>query len=42
MPLQIVWTIKAQTEIIAIFQYWNDRTKSNRFSVKLNELMKKN
>lgn len=39
MPLQIVWTTNAQTEVIAIFQYWNDRTGSNRFSVKLNELI---
>jgi len=39
MSKQIIWTIKAQTEIIAIFQYWNERTGSYRFSERLNKLI---
>lgn len=39
MVKQIVWTIKAQNELIDILQYWIDRNKSNTFSRKLNNLI---
>ncbi len=36
MVRRVVWTKKAKDELIAIFQYWNNRNKSNIFSIKLN------
>lgn len=39
MAKQIVWTNKAKNELIDILQYWNNRNKSNIFSIKLNDLI---
>jgi toxin YoeB len=38
MARQIVWTFQAQDDRKRIFQYWNDRNKSNLYSKKLNRL----
>lgn len=39
MASKIVWTKRAKLELIDIFEYWNNRNKSNFFSVKLNTLI---
>lgn len=38
---EIIWTKKAKIELIEIFKYWNNRNKSNTFSIKLNLLIQK-
>jgi len=40
MVEQIIWSKRAQADRKEIFHYWNKRTKSNRYSIKLNELFK--
>lgn len=40
MVKQIIWSRKAQTYRKEIFNYWNKKNKSNRYSKKLNELFK--
>lgn len=40
MVRQITWTLKAQHDRLQIFSYWNNRNKSNRYSRKLNDLIK--
>ena len=40
MARQIIWTENAQKERIAIFTFWNNRTKSFSYSRKLHELIK--
>jgi toxin YoeB len=40
MARQITWTLKAQLDRLQIFSYWNNRNKSNRYSKKLNDLIK--
>jgi toxin YoeB len=40
MVRKIIWTESAQRDRIAIFTYWNNRNKSNAYSIKLNELIK--
>ena len=40
MVRQIIWTVRAQKDRIAIFTYWNNRNKSFIYSKKLNELFK--
>lgn len=39
MAKQIIWSKKAQTELLEIFEYWINRNKSNVFAVKLNSLI---
>lgn len=39
MAKQIVWSKRAQNELIEIFEYWINRNKSNTFSLKLNSLI---
>lgn len=39
MVKEIIWTQRAKRELIEILEYWNDRNKSNRFSIRLNNLI---
>ena len=39
MVKKIIWTKKAKRELIEILDYWNNRNKSNRFSIRLNQLV---
>ena len=39
MAKQIIWSRRAQNELIEIFEYWINRNKSNTFSTKLNSLI---
>ena len=39
MAKKIIWSRKAQVELIEILGYWINRNKSNTFSIKLNELV---
>lgn len=39
MANKIIWTNKAKIELFEIFEYWNNRNKSNNFSFKLNSLI---
>ncbi|AZI22311.1 type II toxin-antitoxin system RelE/ParE family toxin [Chryseobacterium taklimakanense] len=39
MAKKIIWSRKAQVELIEILEYWINRNKSNTFSIKLNELV---
>ncbi len=39
MVKKIIWTQKARKELIEILEYWNNRNKSTRFSIKLNKLV---
>ena len=39
MAKQIVWSRKAQNELLEILEYWVNRNKSNTFSLKLNCLI---
>lgn len=41
MVRKIIWTRTAQKEQIAIFEYWNWRTKSKKYSLKLRKEFKK-
>lgn len=41
MVKKIIWSRRAQTDRIEIFEYWNKRNNSNSYSRKLNELFKK-
>lgn len=41
MDKQIIWTQKAEYELVDILRYWIDRNKSSTFSVKLNLLIEK-
>ncbi len=41
MAIEIVWTEYALKNKIEIFNYWNDRNKSNEYSIKLNNLIDK-
>ena len=38
MAKKIIWSLKAQNNRKEIFTYWNQRNKSNRYSLKLNLL----
>jgi len=38
MAKQIIWTPTAQNDQFDIFDYWNNRNKSNLYSKKLNKL----
>ncbi len=38
MAKEIVWSLKAQNNRKEIFTYWNNRNKSNLYSLKLNSL----
>lgn len=40
MVRKIVWTLGAQKERVSILEYWNDRNQSNKYSKKLNNLIK--
>ena len=39
MAKQIIWSKKAQDELIEILEYWINRNRSNTFSIKLNALI---
>ena len=39
MVRTIIWTEKAQRELIEILKYWNHRNKSKSFSARLNKLI---
>ena len=39
MVKKIIWTLKAQNELIDILEYWINRNKSKSFSFKLNGLI---
>lgn len=39
MAKQIVWTEQAKKDVENIFTYWNNRNKSNRYSIKLNKII---
>ena len=39
MAKQIIWSRKAQNELLEILEYWVNRNKSNIFSLKLNFLI---
>lgn len=41
MVKEVIWSKRAQTDRKEIFTYWNNRNKSNVYSLKLNELFKK-
>ncbi|GGG52387.1 type II toxin-antitoxin system RelE/ParE family toxin [Epilithonimonas arachidiradicis] len=34
--VKVIWTTLARKQRNAIFDYWNNRNKSNRYSIKLN------
>jgi len=38
MAKKVIWTLKAQQDRKAIFRYWEDRNKSNKYNIKLNKL----
>lgn len=40
MVRRITWTARAQNDRRKIFEYWNNRNKSNLYSRKLNELIR--
>jgi addiction module RelE/StbE family toxin len=40
MVKKIIWSRRANTDRRNIFHYWNQRNKSNRYSIKLNKLFK--
>jgi len=40
MAKQIIWSLLAQEDRKSIFNYWNNRNKSNSYSRKLNQLFK--
>ena len=40
MVKQVVWSLRAQNDKKEILDYWRQRNKSNRYSKKLNELIK--
>jgi len=40
MAKKIVWSKRAHADRKNIFYYWNQRNKSNRYSIKLNRLFK--
>lgn len=39
MANKIVWSSRAKFELFEIFDYWNNRNKSNAFNIKLNALI---
>ena len=39
MAKEIIWSRKAQNELIEILEYWINRNKTNTFSIKLNSLI---
>jgi plasmid stabilization system protein ParE len=39
MVKRVVWSARARKELIEILKYWNNRNKSNVYSVKLNGLI---
>lgn len=41
MVKEVIWSKRAQNDRKEIFTYWNNRNKSNVYSIKLNELFKK-
>jgi toxin YoeB len=41
MVRQIIWTARAQNDRKIIFEYWNNRNKSNLYNRKLNDLIRK-
>lgn len=40
MAKKIIWSLKSQIDRKNILLYWNQRNKSNRYSIKLNKLFK--
>jgi len=42
MAGRIIWTLKAEKDLLGILEYWVDRTQSFTYSKKLNKLFKEN
>jgi len=40
MAKKVIWPLRAQDDRKKIFNYWNKRNKSNRYSIYLNKLFK--
>lgn len=40
MAKQVIWSLRAQKDKKEILEYWYQRNKSNRYSLKLNQLFK--
>jgi toxin YoeB len=40
MAKKIIWSLRARNDRKNIFKYWNQRNRSNRYSIKLNSLFK--
>ena len=40
MAKQVIWSLRAQNDKKKVLDYWRQRTKSNTYSKKLNELFK--
>ncbi|KAF2518496.1 type II toxin-antitoxin system RelE/ParE family toxin [Flavobacterium salilacus subsp. salilacus] len=40
MAKRLIWTLEAQQNRIAIFEYWNNRNKSKNYSRKLNGIFR--
>lgn len=40
MVKRLIWSTNAQNNRIEIFEYWNNRNKSNTYSRKLNEIFR--
>jgi addiction module RelE/StbE family toxin len=40
MLRKVIWTLRAHNDRKEIFEYWNNRNKSNSYSLKLNEMLK--
>jgi len=40
MAKKIIWSVRAQNDRKNIFRYWNQRNRSNLYSIKLNKLFK--
>ncbi len=40
MAKEVIWSLKAQESRKDILTYWNNRNKSNIYSIKLNQLFK--
>ena len=41
MAFKIIWSEKANNDLINILEYWKERNLTNAFSIKLNEIIHK-
>jgi plasmid stabilization system protein ParE len=42
MPKKVIWSERAAKEKISILEYWINRNKSNRYSLRLDKLIQEN